>query len=685
MLASFRLLLRLPALGNSRRLLAVGLAVLVGLTLVNASRPAAVRAAPLAEIPTLTLNPTCTAIPFDDIGQVTVTVHGSGFSAGQNAVLFSLGRPAQGTPNPVAVQGNGTFDTTLTLTLGGPSAPDVTAYYENATPQLGGSAVAIAFVEIPCPSPTLTLGPPDCGDPGVQLSVPALATGFQANLPVTFTVFDGSSAPPSTTVTPADGNNVTTTLVVTLPGTGVYAVQATQVPPEPTGPIILQGIATTATAYLVVPCSQLIVSPTCVNSPSAPFPVQLIGTGFQPNLSVNVVFDPTSQPQYFQPVTADANGNWTAEIDPYPRPPGTYDVIATQSNDSPIFHVTHATVPLTINDPQTPCPTGTLTPNPPCANPLLTGDQPRVVDLSIHGTGFAALSQLTLVFDPEDLAGPSFVPEQAPVAVGFDGSFDARFPNGVQARPVGSYHINALDQTGALVGQISFGMPCNPPNPRITAVKPNCGPDVNSQPPPGTYQIQILGRGFIPGAAQIVFDATGAPEPAVPAVVGDDGRLDATITPPARPPNTYHSYVEQSDALRVLYQVPFDFTVPCSTTTSPTLTISPLTVSPGFVVTVHGQGFEPGATVDLFWSAGIGANRPIEVVAGTDGSFDRQVLIFAHDFEGPRDMSAGTPANPQAFPDATAGLLVTTGPGLPPSLNVFGGSPSDQPPIILRR
>ena len=74
-----------------------------------------------------------------------------------------------------------------------------------------------------------------------------------------------------------------------------------------------------------------------------------------------------------------------------------------------------------------------------------------------------------------------------------------------------------------------------------------------------------------------------------------------------------------------------------------------------------------------------------KVTTAADGSFARQILIFAHDFVGARDITAGTPTNANAFPDASASLFVDTGQGMPPALDVFGGSPSDQPPIILRR
>ena len=73
------------------------------------------------------------------------------------------------------------------------------------------------------------------------------------------------------------------------------------------------------------------------------------------------------------------------------------------------------------------------------------------------------------------------------------------------------------------------------------------------------------------------------------------------------------------------------------------------------------------------------------MTAEDDGTFTRQVLIFPHDFAGPRQMTAGTDTNASAYPSATADLFVGAGQGLPPSITIVGGNPSGQPPLVLRR
>ena len=330
---------------------------------------------------------------------------------------------------------NGIFDSAVTVLVGRTSLDRHHGLYAGATPDVGGQPVSVAYVIVPCPSPTITVGPPDCGDPGVEIDVPIFGTGFATNLPLTIVIGNSSGTFASTTFTPVDGNNVAITLPVTLPGLGAYTVQATQEALETPGPVILELLWSPAIAYLVVPCSQLTIIPDCISTPPGPFSLRLIGALFQPNVNVNIVFDPTGQPQFFGGALADANGQWSADIAPYARGPGTYDVIATQSDGTSIFHVTHATTMLTIMDGR--CPSGTLVANPTCANPLLTGDTPHAFALSVHGTGFQPGDQLTLKFDAAGVAGPNFPSETAgPVAVLGDGSADWQFPERSSRAPV---------------------------------------------------------------------------------------------------------------------------------------------------------------------------------------------------------------------------------------------------------
>ena len=127
-----------------------------------------------------------------------------------------------------------------------------------------------------------------------------------------------------------------------------------------------------------------------------------------------------------------------------------YDVTATQNNDGQISHHSRDHPVLTINDPSSPCPTGTLTATPNCANPLLTGDQPRAYEVLIHGAGFQPSSHVTLVFDPERLVWIRQLPETVVVQSG-DGRqlrYELHRYAAIQASPVDNYNIVALDQSG---------------------------------------------------------------------------------------------------------------------------------------------------------------------------------------------------------------------------------------------
>jgi hypothetical protein len=67
-----------------------------------------------------------------------------------------------------------------------------------------------------------------------------------------------------------------------------------------------------------------------------------------------------------------------------------------------------------------------------------------------------------------------------------------------------------------------------------------------------------------------------------------------------------------------------------------TLTVTPMVGPPGFVARATGTGF-PAGPVQLVWTPGIGRTP---VVAGPDGAFTTQVLVFPKDRLGPRTLLA---------------------------------------------
>lgn len=101
----------------------------------------------------------------------------------------------------------------------------------------------------------------------------------------------------------------------------------------------------------------------------------------------------------------------------------------------------------------------------------------------------------------------------------------------------------------------------------------------------------------------------------------------------------------------------------------PTVRVVPDAGQPGFVPIVIGQGFPPGAKVQLRWDRGV-TSRSAPVQVDADGAFRVPMIVFHKDVRGPRILTASHAANqPAAGPRFAAvrakPYLVTT--------------PSDQP------
>jgi hypothetical protein len=661
------------------RPLVLVLAALLALGMLSVARPPTARADTVPEQPTLTVDPTCEPTPTNSDGDViTVTVRGYSFEYGRNVTIYWNNDPAPSPADSVAVGPAGSFEVSFTVTeIGSTAYYPVYAYYSDQV--ISGSEVAWSSLYVPCTAPEAQIGiSPDCGIPATPMKVHVDGTGFLPNLPITVTVTDlfsdttvyGQAGP----MVPADPNAVSIDIPkVRLPDTGAYRVIAVQ--QTSSGVLILVSPPRTATAYLVAPCSQLTATPTCGPAGSGPsrYTIQLSGVGFQPDLGLDITFDAgdvSHQPEYFYSgIAANQDGSWgPVDITPYARGPGTYDITVSQSNDSPPLHLTHAT--FTVD-----CTPGTVTLDPPCAAPQFAGDAPTSFDLNVTGLNFQPDYPVTVTFDPDRLGG--LEPETTKTMALSDGSFAAQLR--VAARPANTYNVAVHQQVGdtAIDTSVPFSMPCAPPSPTLQP-NPTCGYELPGQPQ--AYSIELLGQGFIPGPVRIIFDPDGTPETFTATADAPNGAFDTTIAPTGRPAGTYRIEARQDDANGPLDDVSFDtFVVPC---VNPMLAINPSTASPGFVVEVQGTAFPPGSTVELTWSYGIGASIPIEVVAGADGTFDRQVLIFPHDFTGLRQMTAGSLDDATAYPGAQASLLVTPGTGSPPGFQIFGGN--GEAPIVSR-
>ncbi|MGW2656422.1 hypothetical protein ACWC1D_22535 [Streptomyces sp. NPDC001478] len=82
---------------------------------------------------------------------------------------------------------------------------------------------------------------------------------------------------------------------------------------------------------------------------------------------------------------------------------------------------------------------------------------------------------------------------------------------------------------------------------------------------------------------------------------------------------------------------------------------------PGFVTSVRGKDFPPGAPVKLAWKPGITA-AAAPTLPGRDGTFIAQLLILVKDRTGPRTITASGPG----FSPVTTDFLVVTGNLAPP-------------------
>jgi hypothetical protein len=86
---------------------------------------------------------------------------------------------------------------------------------------------------------------------------------------------------------------------------------------------------------------------------------------------------------------------------------------------------------------------------------------------------------------------------------------------------------------------------------------------------------------------------------------------------------------------------------------------------PGFVTSVRGTDFPPGAPVTLRWTPGITA-AAVPTIPLPDGRFTAQLLILTKDETGPRVITASGPG----FSQVTTPFLVVVGVYAPPDLVV---------------
>jgi len=294
--------------------------------------------------------------------------------------------------------------------------------------------------------------------------------------------------------------------------------------------------------------------------------------------------------------------------------------------------------------------------DPDCASPALVGDPERRYSVEVSARALTP-GPVEVVFDAGADAADVTPPERFPGEVDKDGRLGPLTITPL-ARPEGEYRVSVLQRETAVIERV-FRVPCEKPDRVVRQLQPTCGPI--SPGVEGAYSIRVRGRNFYPGTIELTFDSQGTPETRL-ATVTDEGTFDSLLTAVGRDRGEYTVLARQRDARGTVLRGTRVFTVPC---VEPTLKIEPASGPAGYATLVTGTDFPPGSTVTLTWDRGITSSTPIEATADADGAFTLSLFILPHDFPGPRILTAGTPADPGAYPDVTADYLVTGGTGQP--------------------
>ena len=232
------------------------------------------------------------------------------------------------------------------------------------------------------------------------------------------------------------------------------------------------------------------------------------------------------------------------------------------------------------------------------------------------------------------------------------GKFTASFSVPPKASRGTPYTVTATEGGGEFViasANAFFSVPC-----ASITLNPTCGKTGDA--------VIVQGAGF---RSDIVVSITFTPPAGTPpnatTTPGLDGAFNVTIKVPTEPPGTYTVTAVQ---LRNQATARALFTIPC---VKGAIKLNPQVGPPGTVVTVTGTGFPIGAVVKLSWNLGVPLSLA-SITVGQSQGFQVTVLIFPHDAQGKRTMSAGpdlSAAGAPLFNIATADFLVVPGTAQP--------------------
>lgn len=666
-----------------RRPVAALLAVLVAAaTLFVPLTPAIVLAAP-SGFAGLVADTTCVDLDPDPStpDAVDVTVKGHGFEPGTTVDIFVSVIGVESFPDPSdtrQVSELGTFLGRVSLPL-----PAASLEYVIGAVTQGGEGID-ANVNVPAPCvPTLSVSP-DCADPGGTFDMTFVADHFLPDAPIRVGVIPSDGIVSDYLTTDSNGHLEYTMRGIGPLAEGTYQAAAEQGQQGSETRIAVGRAATYAAAPIELPCPSppsITLDPSCApaGGPPAQMPVTITGSGFLGGYAV-VTWDVGGSDEEFHVEQVNEDGTFTLQVSPWQRSSGIrMTVRVTQTFPRPdgsdlspyIVAVRPARVAQArFRVPCRPTATPTLSIDPDCGSPALRGDPDRRYQIGVTATALMP-GPVEVVFDAGDAAADVLPPERFRGQVGQDGVLETLDITPL-ARPIGTYQLSLL-QGGQTMAQAMFSVPCALATPVMRPLQPECGPITPGLA--GSYPIRVRGRGFYPGAVAVILDPQGTPDE-LDTTVADDGTFDVQLPGTGRDRGEYTVLARQRDARGAVARASRTFTVPC---VEPALTIQPASGPAAFAPTVTGADFPPGTEVVLTWDRGLTANAPVVATTDANGAFTASIYLLPHDLPGKRTLTAGTPADPAAYPGATVDYLVTVGSGQPP------GGGDDPGGIITRR
>jgi hypothetical protein len=335
--------------------------------------------------------------------QYSITVSGGDFAPSQSTtIVFDPDGAAGSEYPPVAFTGTTDAGGVLYAAINPSYRPSGTyrilAYQDTA---LGHVEASTTFT-VPCIGPPIS--PPPSGEPTPSPLVTPLPPGVALITvnPTCAPAADGQVAAYALSLTgggflPGPVTVVLDPLGVPFTGTvqadvSGYVSASFVADGKPIGTYQLQayqdnnGTHIEANTTLTIPCETVTISPTCASPAdglAGAYAITASGLGFDPG-PVDLVFDPTGLTATATQVQADGTGTFTAPLTLTGKPPGVYDLVASQQSSYGL--VTQASAQLLV-----PCGAVVMR--------ITPGTGPRGFVPTVEGFGFPPNTTLTLKWD----------------------------------------------------------------------------------------------------------------------------------------------------------------------------------------------------------------------------------------------------------------------------------------------